>query len=151
MLDYETRYVMIEHYYLALVWATHRLRYYMTKYSMYLISYLDPLRYLFDRPALVGRLMRLLVLLIDFDIHYVTQKSIRGSIVADHLASLPVSDGRAIDDDFPNEDVVAVTSLLSRCMYFDGAANHSGYRISVLLISLHGDHIPKSVYLPFSD
>ncbi|RVW15271.1 hypothetical protein CK203_082033 [Vitis vinifera] len=37
--------------------------------------------------------------------------SIRWSIVADHLASLPVSDGRAIDDDFPNEDVAAVTSL----------------------------------------
>ncbi|RVW61620.1 Transposon Ty3-I Gag-Pol polyprotein [Vitis vinifera] len=70
----------------------------------------NPLRYLFDRPALVGRLMRWLVLLTEFDIHYVTQKSIRGSIVADHLASLPVSDTRAIDDDFPDEDVAAVTS-----------------------------------------
>ena len=97
MLDYETRYVMIEHYRLALVWATWRLRHYMTEYSMHLISSLDPLRYLFDRPALVGQLMRWLVLLTDFDIHYVTQKSIRGSIVADYLASLPVSDGRAID------------------------------------------------------
>ena len=47
----------------------------------------------------------------EFDIHYVTQKSIRGSIVADHLASLPVSNGRAIDDDFLDEDVAAVTSL----------------------------------------
>ncbi|RVW92945.1 hypothetical protein CK203_032766 [Vitis vinifera] len=55
--------------------------------------------------------MRWLVLLTEFDIHYVTQKSIRGSIVADHLASLPVSDARAIDDDFPDEDVAAVTSL----------------------------------------
>ena len=51
-----------------------------------------PLRYLFDRPALIDRLMRWLVLLTEFDIHYVTQKSIRGSIVADHLASLPISD-----------------------------------------------------------
>ncbi|RVW89755.1 Retrovirus-related Pol polyprotein from transposon 297 [Vitis vinifera] len=100
MLDYETRYVMIERYCLALVWATRRLRHYMTEYSVHLISRLDSLRYLFDRPALVGRLMRWLVLLIEFDIHYVTQKSIRGSIVADHLASLPVSDARAIDDDF---------------------------------------------------
>ncbi|KAL6312384.1 hypothetical protein AAG906_008061 [Vitis piasezkii] len=61
--------------------------------------------------ALVGRLMRWLVLLTEFDIHYVTQKSIRGSIVADHLASLPVSDARAIDDDFPDEDVAAVTRV----------------------------------------
>ncbi|RVW53505.1 Retrovirus-related Pol polyprotein from transposon 297 [Vitis vinifera] len=151
MLDYETRYVMIERYYLALVWATRRLRHYMTEYSVHLISRLDPLRYLFDRPALVGRLMRWLVLLTEFDIHYVTQKSIRGSIVADHLASLPVSDARAIDDDFPDEDVAAVTSLSGWRMYFDGAANHSGYGIGVLLISPHGDHIPRSVRLAFSD
>ncbi|WJZ84729.1 hypothetical protein VitviT2T_004322 [Vitis vinifera] len=111
ILDYEMRYVMIERYYLALVWATRKLRHYMTKYPVHLISCLDPLRYLFDKPALVGRLIRWLVLLIEFDIHYVTQKSIRWSIVADHLASLPVSDGRAIDDDFPDKDVAVVTSL----------------------------------------
>ncbi|KAL6326986.1 hypothetical protein AAG906_012670 [Vitis piasezkii] len=36
-------------------------------------------------------------------------------------------------------------------MYFDGAANHSGYEIGVLLISTHGDHIPRSIHLAFSD
>ena len=91
------------------------------------------------------------MLLTEFDIHYVTQKSIRGSIVVDHLASFPISDGRAIDDDFPNEDVAVVTSLSGWRMYFDGAANHSGYRIGVLLISLHGNHIPRFVRLTFLD
>ena len=62
------RYVMIERFCLALVWATRRLRYYLTEYSVYLISRLDPLRYFFDRPTLTGRLMRWLVLLTDFDI-----------------------------------------------------------------------------------
>ena len=46
--------------------------------------------------------MRWLVLLTEFDIQYVTQKSIKGSVLADHLASLPVTDSRAIDNDFPN-------------------------------------------------
>ncbi|RVW50215.1 Transposon Tf2-8 polyprotein [Vitis vinifera] len=96
MLDYETRYVMIERYCLAL-------------------------------------------------------NSIRGSIVVDHLASLPIFDGRAIDDDFPNEDVATVTSLSGWCMYFDGAAKHFGYGIGVLLISPHGDHILRYVRLAFSD
>ena len=36
-------------------------------------------------------------------------------------------------------------------MYFDGAANHSGYGIGVLLISPHGDHIPRYVHLAFLD
>ena len=35
-------------------------------------------------------------------------------------------------------------------MYFDGAANHSGYRIGVLLISPCGDHISRPVHLAFS-
>ncbi|WJZ82759.1 hypothetical protein VitviT2T_002489 [Vitis vinifera] len=95
--------------------------------------------------------MRWLVLLTEFDIHYVTQKSIKESIVADHLASLPVYDGRAIDDDFPNEDVATVSSMSGWNIYFDGVANHSGYGIGVLLISSRGDCIPRSVRLAFSD
>ena len=63
LMEYEMRYVMIEHLYLALVWATRRLRHYMTKYLVCLISRLDLLRNLFDRPVLTGRLMRWLVLL----------------------------------------------------------------------------------------
>ena len=36
-------------------------------------------------------------------------------------------------------------------MYLDGVANHYGYGIGDLLISPHGDHIPRSVHLAFSD
>ncbi|KAL6323628.1 hypothetical protein AAG906_039224 [Vitis piasezkii] len=133
MLEYEMRYVMIERLCLALVWATRRLRHYMTEYSVHLISRLDPLRYLFDRPALTGRLMRWLVLLTEFDIQYVSQKSIKGSIVADHLASLPTSEDRPVDDDFPDEEFVAVTSLSGWCLYFDGAANQLGHGIETAL------------------
>ena len=52
---------------------------------------------------MTGRLMRWLVLLTEFDIQYVTRKSVKRSIVVDHLASLPVSDDRLIDNDFPYE------------------------------------------------
>ncbi|KAL6321930.1 hypothetical protein AAG906_035834 [Vitis piasezkii] len=151
MLEYEVKYVMIERLCLALVWATRRLRHYMTEYLVHLISCLDPLRYLFDKPALTGRLMRWLVLLTEFDIQYVSQKSIKGSIIADHLASLSTSEDRLVDDDFPDEEFVAMTSLSGWCMYFDGAANQSGYGIGVLLVSPQGDHIPRSVRLAFSD
>ncbi|RVW50089.1 Retrovirus-related Pol polyprotein from transposon 412 [Vitis vinifera] len=122
-----------------------RLRHYMTEYSVHLISRLDPLRYLFDRPALTGRLMRWLVLLTKFDIQYVSQKSIKGSIVADHLASLLTYKDKPVDDDFPDEEFVAMTSLSGWCMYFDGAANQSGYGIGVLLVSPQGDHIPRQM------
>ena len=96
------RYVMIERLCLALVWATRRLRHYMTEYLVHLISRLDMLRYLFDKPALTSRLMRWLVLLTKFDIQYVSQKSIKESIVVDHLASLPTYEDRPVNDDFPD-------------------------------------------------
>ena len=145
------KYVVIEHFCLALVWATRRLRHYMIEYSVHLISRLDPLRYLFDRPTLVGKLMRWLVILIEFDIQYASQKSIKGSVVADHLASLPTIEIRPVNDDFPNEEFVAMTRLSGWRMYFDEVANHSGYGIGVLLVSPQGDHIMRSICLTFSD
>ena len=68
MLKYKYRYIMIECLCLALVWATRRPRHYVIEYSLLLVSRLDPLRYLFDRPVLTSRLMKWLVLLIEFDI-----------------------------------------------------------------------------------
>ena len=100
MLEYECRYIMIERLCLALVWATRRLRHYVTEYSILLVSLFDPLRYMFERLVLTGSLMRWLVLPTKFDIQYITRKSIKGSIVTDHLASFPVWR-----------------------LYFDGAAN----------------------------
>ena len=68
MLEYEWRYIMIERRCLAFVWATRRLRRYVTEYSILLVSCLDPLMYLFDRHVLADRIMRWLVLLTEFDI-----------------------------------------------------------------------------------
>ena len=91
------------------------------------------------------------MLLTKFNIQYDSQKPIKGSVLADHLASLPITNSLVIDDDFPNEEITGVTGLSSWRMYFDGAANHSGYGIGVLLISPHGDHIPRAVCLAFLD
>ena len=100
---------------------------------------------------LTGRLLRWLVLLTEFDIQYVTQKSVKGSIDANHLASLPVSDDRPIDNDFPDKQFVSMTSITGWQLYFDGAANQSRFGIGILLISPQGDHVPRSVRLVFSD
>ena len=76
---------------------------------------------------------------------------VKGSIVADHLASLPVSDDIPIYDDFPDEEFVSMTSITGWKLYFDGATNQSGFGIGILLISPQGDHIPRSVRLVFFD
>ncbi|RVW20536.1 Transposon Tf2-8 polyprotein [Vitis vinifera] len=96
----------------------------------YLTCLLQGLR---ERPVMTGRLMRWLVLLTEFDIQYVTRKSVKRSIVVDHLASLPVSDDRLIDDDFPYEQFISVTSIEGWWLYFDGAANQSGFGLETAL------------------
>ena len=80
-----------------------------------------------------------------------TQKSVKVSIVAYHLASLPVSDDKPIDDNFLDEKFVSMTYITGWKLYFDGTANQSGFGIGILLISQQGDHIPRSVQLIFSD
>ena len=67
------------------------------------------------------------------------------------MASFPVSDDRSIDDDFPGEKFVSMTSIIGWQLYFDGAANQSRFGIGILLISPQGDHIPRSFRLVFSD
>ena len=42
-----------------------------------------------------------------------------------------------------------MTSIIGWQLYFDGAANQSGFGIGILLISPQGDHIPRSVQLVF--
>ena len=95
--------------------------------------------------------MRWFILLTEFDIQYVSQKSIKGTIVVDHLVSLLISEDRPIDDDFPDKEFVAMTGLSGWHMYFDSAANHLGYEIGVLLIAPQGDHILSLVRLALLD
>ena len=57
MLEYETRYSPLEKVCLALVWAARKLRH------IILVSRLDPIKYLFEKPPLMGRLARWLLLL----------------------------------------------------------------------------------------
>jgi len=70
----------------ALAWATHHLRQYILSYTTWLVSKMDPIKYIFEKLALTGRIARWQVLLSEFDIVYVTQKAIKGSALADYLA-----------------------------------------------------------------
>ena len=108
---------------------------------------MDPLKYLFEKPALSGKLSRWLILLEEFDLKYVARKTIKGSIVLDFCVKNPMEgeDGR---EDFPNEDILDI-ELWAWKMYFDGAVNQYGNGIGVLLINPEGSHIPLEVKLNF--
>jgi len=75
-------YSLLERTCCALVWVSHRLRQYMLSHTTWLISKMDPVKYIFEKPALTGQIARWQVLLSEFDIVYVTQKEIKGSGLA---------------------------------------------------------------------
>ena len=83
--DYETRYTPIEKSYFALVWAIEKLRYIVLPSQIWVVARMDPLKYLFEKPALSGRLSRWLILLVEFDLKYVARKTIKGSVVSDFV------------------------------------------------------------------
>ena len=85
-------YSLLERTCCALVWAAHRLRQYMLSYTTWLVSKMDPVEYIFEKPTLIGRIAPWQVLLSEFDIVYVTQKAIKGNTLADYLAQQSMND-----------------------------------------------------------
>ena len=53
---------------------------------------MDLIKYIFEKPALSGRIARWKMILTKYDIQYRTQKEIKGSVLADHLAHQAVDD-----------------------------------------------------------
>ncbi|XP_077251878.1 uncharacterized protein LOC143891124 [Tasmannia lanceolata] len=146
MLDYELNYSQLEKTCLALVWATQRLRHYLLSQRIYLVSHMDPMKYLFEKPAL-----RWLLLLSEFDITYVTQKSIKGRIITEQLADAPTEDAE-LSHEFPDDRIMTirdVPSLTTRTMHFDAASNSKGKAVGIVLISPGDEHIPISIKLDF--
>jgi len=64
--DCEKRYSMVERTCCALAWAAHRLRQYMLSHTTWLISKMDPIKYIFEKPTLFGRIARWQMLLIFY-------------------------------------------------------------------------------------
>uniref|UniRef100_A0A2N9FMN2 RNase H type-1 domain-containing protein n=1 Tax=Fagus sylvatica TaxID=28930 RepID=A0A2N9FMN2_FAGSY len=147
----ETRYLLVEKTCCALAWASKKLRQYMLYYTTWLVSRMDPIKYIFEKPALTGKIARWQVLLSEFDILFVARKAIKGQAIADYLADYPSEQLELMDSEFPDEDVMAVDEDNHGRwkLYFDGAANAVGSGIGAVLISPKGQQTPIAVKLGF--
>ena len=113
-----------------------------------MIARIDPLKYLMEKPIQDGKTAKWVLLLSEFDIKYVTQKSVKGRVIVDHLTHCSPEQVEKIQGDFLDEDIMGI-EVESWKMYFDGATNQNGSGIGVLLISPKGAHIPFSGRLNF--
>ncbi|GLT27541.1 hypothetical protein SLA2020_025280 [Shorea laevis] len=152
--DCESRYSSLEKTCCALAWIAKKLRHYMLSNTTWLISRMDPIKYIFEKPSLSGRIARWHMLLSEFEIIYMTQKAVKGQAIADHLAKNAVEDYQPVEWEFPDEDIMAIEE--SNCetsnwkMYFDGAANQNGSGVGAVLVSPKGEHFSFAVKLDFS-
>jgi ribonuclease HI len=149
MTEGETKYSTLEKTCVALVWATQKLKHYLLSFPVLLLAQLDPLKYLLEKPIQDGKTAKWIILLTEFDITYVTQKSIKGRAIAEHLAQCPSEEAKAINFEFPDENILVIQSIMWK-MYFDGASNRHGSGIGILLVSPTDSHIPISIKLQFS-
>ncbi|XP_070021771.1 uncharacterized protein [Nicotiana sylvestris] len=153
--SYEARYSLLERTYCALTWVAEKLRHYFCAYTTYLISRMDPLKYIFQKPMPTSKLAKWQILLSEFDIVYVTQNAVKGQALADHLAENPVGgEYEPLKTYFPNEEVAFIGEDISESydgwrMFFDGAANFKGVGIGAVLVSETGQHYPVSAKLRF--
>ena len=108
--DCEIRYSQLEKTCCALAWAARRLRQYMLNHTTLLISKMDPVKYIFEKPALTGRVARWQMILTEYDIRYTSQKDIKGSILSDYLAEQPIDDYQPMMFEFPDEDIMFLKS-----------------------------------------
>ena len=67
-IECEIRYSMLEKTCCALAWTARRLRQYMICHTTMLISKMDPINYIFEKPGLTGRIARWQMLLSEYDI-----------------------------------------------------------------------------------
>ena len=51
------------------------------------------------------------MILTEYDIQYTTQKAIKGSVLADHLAHQAVEDYQSMRFDFPDEDIMTLDNI----------------------------------------
>ena len=79
--DCESQYTLLEKKCCALAWAAKRLHHYMLNHTTRLISKMDPIKYIFEKPALTRRIACWKMLLSEYDIEYHTQKAIKGNVL----------------------------------------------------------------------
>ncbi|XP_069145633.1 uncharacterized protein [Solanum lycopersicum] len=153
---YESRYTLLERTCCALTWLAQKLRHYLSSYTTYLVSRMDPLKYIFQKAMPTGKLAKWQMLLSEFDIVYVTQKAIKAQALADHLAENPVDEEyEPLKTYFHDEEVSFVGEDISEAypggrLFFDGAANHQGKGVGAVLVSESCQHYPMAAKLRFN-
>ena len=149
----EVRYLPLEKAILAVVHATCKLLHYFQSHIVVVLTQL-PLRSLLRSADYTGRIAKWGTKLRAFDIRYMPCTSVKGQVLTDLVAEftkIPVGK-RVVDQNMNGKSVgvIPIQESLSWKVYVDGAANHKGSGVGLVLISPERIMIEKSLRLGFS-
>lgn len=143
LLDAETRYTSLEKLALALVCSARKLRHYFQVHQVIVITD-QPLKSLFHKADLSGRIAKWAVELGEFDIRFEPRKAIKGQVVADFIAEF--------QPDRSDESVVASQPMEldgGWTLSVDGSSNQKGAGVGIILVSPDGCTLEKAIRLGF--
>src|SRR5204863_4179242 len=103
LLRAEHRYHPVEKECLALVFAVQKMQHYLVGQTIHVISKVNPLRLLMTKPSsLNGRLAKWDILLSQYDMHFLPQKTFKVQSIADFIAENPAPASGRLYVDIPD-------------------------------------------------
>ncbi|XP_059629068.1 uncharacterized protein LOC132271636 [Cornus florida] len=121
--DVECRYSSIEKLCLSLYYSAMKLRVYMRPVDVYILCQTNVIKYMLSRPLITGRIGKWALALMEFNFIYVSQKSVKGRVLADFLADHPSTD---IDPWVYDELESSAIFLTPWILMFDGSSTADG-------------------------
>ncbi|XP_050222757.1 uncharacterized protein LOC126672848 [Mercurialis annua] len=140
----EVRYSPIEKLCLALYFSYVKLRHYLVRSRVYIISQTDIVKYMLNKPVLSGRIGKWLLALCEFTLIYCPQKSVKGQALADFIADHPTSETLREGD----LEVYAVEESVWE-FKFDGSSTERSAGAGIIITSPTGAKPALSFKLDF--
>ena len=147
------RYLPLEMAILEVVHATCKLPHYFQSHTVVILTQL-PLRSLLRSADYIGRIAKWGMILGVFDIKYMTRTSVKGQVITDLVAEFTeASAEERVEEhnmDGKSVGVISVQEYFLWKVYVDGATNHKGSGVGLVLVSPEKITIEKSLRLGFS-
>ena len=148
----EIRYLTLEKAILAVVQAMRKLPHYFQAHTVIVLTQL-PLRSILRSANYTGRIVMWGTILGTFDIKYMPRNTVKGQVLADLVAEFAEPSPEEVGG-MPSTDkrlVGTVSQQGPTCwkVYVDGTTNQRGSGVGLVLISLEGITIEKSLRLGF--
>jgi hypothetical protein len=107
----ELNYFHIEKLALAAVHAVQRFHHYVLFRKTTVIAVVNPFQYMLTQRVIGGKISRWIVIILEFDLDFISAKSKKSLIFAELISELPVESGDVVPEELPiRGDMFLITS-----------------------------------------